>query len=76
MIQSIANVSHDPEIVHLANTGGNMVRVLSKIGPICSAAECYLPCFRDRMNAVCKRAGGMFVVGTFYNSVKLKCIHF
>uniref|UniRef100_A0A914YWV1 Uncharacterized protein n=1 Tax=Panagrolaimus superbus TaxID=310955 RepID=A0A914YWV1_9BILA len=61
MIKSISDVSHDPQIQALASKGGDMVKVLGTIGPICTAAECYLPCFRDQMNMVCPRAGGMFV---------------
>uniref|UniRef100_A0A914PJ45 Chondroitin proteoglycan 4 domain-containing protein n=1 Tax=Panagrolaimus davidi TaxID=227884 RepID=A0A914PJ45_9BILA len=42
MIKSIADVSHDKDIQALAHHGGDMVKVLGKIGPICTAAECHV----------------------------------
>ena len=35
--------------------------MLTKLGDVCSSAKCYLPCFRNQLNASCARAGGMIV---------------
>ncbi|KAI1703208.1 chondroitin proteoglycan 4 domain-containing protein [Ditylenchus destructor] len=36
-------------------------RVLKDVGPVCFTAQCFLPCFRDSLNAKCSKAGGIFV---------------
>jgi hypothetical protein len=59
--QSLAEFSQSPRIRQLANQGGSLLRVLGELGGICVSSDCYLPCFRDRMNAACPRSGGMIL---------------
>ncbi|KAE9551030.1 hypothetical protein FO519_005764 [Halicephalobus sp. NKZ332] len=61
MTKALSDLSHDGEVILLAKTGGNMVKMLTKLGNVCSGARCYLPCFRNQLNMSCTRAGGMIV---------------
>lgn len=85
MLQSLADLSHDQQVAFWAESGGNIVsfiwkkplfhqknqiKMLTKLGDICSAARCFLPCYRDQLNQSCKRAGGMIVVRTNFNFSK------
>uniref|UniRef100_A0AC34QVQ7 Chondroitin proteoglycan 4 domain-containing protein n=1 Tax=Panagrolaimus sp. JU765 TaxID=591449 RepID=A0AC34QVQ7_9BILA len=63
MLQSLADLSHDQQVAFWAESGGNIIKMLTKLGDICSAARCFLPCYRDQLNQSCKRAGGMIVDG-------------
>uniref|UniRef100_A0A914BZ07 Chondroitin proteoglycan 4 domain-containing protein n=1 Tax=Acrobeloides nanus TaxID=290746 RepID=A0A914BZ07_9BILA len=63
MIQSIADLSRKPSVQDAAQKGGNIITVVTELGGVCSAANCFLPCFRERMNKKCPRSGGMIVDG-------------
>uniref|UniRef100_A0A7E4UTJ2 CPG4 domain-containing protein n=1 Tax=Panagrellus redivivus TaxID=6233 RepID=A0A7E4UTJ2_PANRE len=62
-VNSIAKLSKNLEVKIYAKIGGSPLPMLTKIGEICESAHCFLPCFRDAMNSVCKRSGGIIVDG-------------